>query len=77
MPFKMLLGIRRAEEKREQRLAAERRESGVVAPTEKRDATRGGAYAKKRKRGPADLEGDARDGVLRVDHLLKRGGKRR
>ena len=32
MPFKMVLGIRRAEDARERKRLAERRESGVVAP---------------------------------------------
>jgi len=71
MPFKMLMGIRRAEDKREQKAAAERRQSGVVAPIEKRDATRGGAKAK-RKRRSGDLAAESKDGVMRVGHLLKR-----
>ena len=75
MPFKMLMGIRKAENKRERREADERLQSGVVAPIEKRDATRGGAKAK-RKRRPDDLAPDARDGVMRVGHLLKKAKKR-
>ena len=70
----MLMGIRKAEAKREKKIADERREAGVVAPKEQRDLARGGAIKRKRK-GRADLAGDARDGVLRVDHLL--GKKRR
>lgn len=75
MPLKMLLGIRRAEDKREKKILDERRASGVVAPTEKRDATRGGAKPK-RKRRPGDLLPESRDGVMRVGHLLKKAKKR-
>jgi len=73
MPLKMILGIRRAEAKRADRAAAERRASGVVAPTTaKQDAVlRGTSSSKgkatKRKDLPLD---DVRDGVLRVDAAL-------
>ena len=72
MPFKMVLGIRRAEDARERKRLAERRESGVVAPKEKRDAARGGSRRGKRGRRGDALAPDPRDGVLRVDHLAKR-----
>ena len=75
MPFKMVLGIRRAEDARERKRLAERRESGVVAPKEKRDAARGGSRKGKRGRRGDALAPDPRDGVLRVDHLAKRRKK--
>ena len=75
MPFKMVLGIRRAEDARERKRLAERRESGVVAPKEKRDAARGGSRRGKRGRRGDALAPDPRDGVLRVDHLAKRRKK--
>ena len=75
MPFKMVLGIRRAEDARERKRLAERRESGVVAPKEKRDAARGGSRKGKRGRRGDALAPDSRDGVLRVDHLAKRRKK--
>ena len=71
MPLKMLLGIRRAEDKREKKVLEERRASGVVAAAEKRDATRGGAKPK-RKRRPDDLLAESKDGVMRVGHLAKK-----
>ena len=56
MPFKMVLGIRRAEDARERKRLAERRESGVVAPKEKRDAalrpSRKAVAPKAPRRGP-------------------------
>ena len=72
MPFKMVMGIRRAENKRQAKKEMENKESGVVAPKEKRDAACGGSRRGKVRKGDRGLAPDPRDGILRVDHLLKR-----
>jgi hypothetical protein len=67
MPFKMLLGIRKAEAKREHKVNAELLESGVVAATEKRDAILGGAKKRKKRNAPNDMPlDDVRDGVFKI-----------
>ncbi|KAJ1454331.1 hypothetical protein M885DRAFT_522191 [Pelagophyceae sp. CCMP2097] len=67
MPFKMLVAIRKAEAEKDKRKAAERREAGIVAPVEKRDAVLGGKIKRKSRGGGGDNPLDeVRDGVLRV-----------
>ncbi|KAJ8605460.1 hypothetical protein CTAYLR_003317 [Chrysophaeum taylorii] len=71
MPFKMLLGIRRAEAKRERREAEERRAAGVVAAAPKKDLVTRRSTPKKR-RAPKPPTDDLRDGVLDVSRFLKK-----
>ena len=77
MPPQMLLGIRRAEAKRDRCRAQELEESGVVATIEKRDSVLGGAKRRKRS-GSSDAPlDDLKDGVfrVRVPGARKRAGR--
>mmetsp|Transcript_19721 Transcript_19721/g.61024 ORF Transcript_19721/g.61024 Transcript_19721/m.61024 type:complete len:153 (-) Transcript_19721:132-590(-) len=75
MPFKMLLGIRKAEKLRAKRAEEERRASGVVGPaTTKLDNVLRAVKPKKRKRQNDVPVDDVRDGVLRVGHHLRKSG---
>ena len=78
MPFKMLLGIRKAEKVRAKRLSDEQRAAGVVAPTPKLDRVlRAQKSSGGKKKRSGNFDGDLKDGVLRVDHLLSSHQKKK